>query len=120
MVTAISTASNRVMSCVNVGGAMDSPYADLVLSLAGLSYVIGSLHPYERVHLDPKGLFDAQRHVAGKIGAAVQQVRQRRPGNAKRRRGGRNRQPRGLDYFGSDEVSRMGRIFQWHGASPQF
>src|ERR1700722_7168532 len=71
MVTAIATASSLVMSCVNVGGGMDSPDADLFLPLAGFSYVIGGLHPYEGVHLDPKGLFDAQRHNAGKIGAAV-------------------------------------------------
>ena len=60
-----------------------APNLDGASALPGASDVIGRLHPHERVHLDAEGLFDAQGHVAGKVGVAVEQVRQGRPGDAK-------------------------------------
>ena len=51
---------------------VDSPNADLVLALAGLRDVVGSLHAHERVHLYAEGLFETQGHIAGQIGFAVE------------------------------------------------
>jgi hypothetical protein len=50
---------------------IESTDTDLLLTLAGLRDIIGSLHLHESVHPHPESLFDAERHVAGKIGAAV-------------------------------------------------
>ena len=54
---------------------------DLLLAFADLGDVVGSLHPHKCVHLHSKGLFNAERHVPGKVGLAVKQARQRRPGH---------------------------------------
>ena len=65
---------------------VNPPQMDLLLALAGLGNVIGSLHPHERVHLHSKGFLDAERHIPGKISPAVKQAGQRGPGNLKRGR----------------------------------
>ena len=93
----------------NVGKLMNAPDMDLVLALAGLRDVVGGLHSQERVHLHSKGFFNAQRHVSGKAGLAVEQARQGRPGNLKRRCRRCYRQARGLDNLRPNEISRMGR-----------
>jgi hypothetical protein len=47
-------------------------YIDSLLAFAGLSDVVGDLHPHERVHLYAEGFLDAERHVSGKVGFAVE------------------------------------------------
>ena len=56
---------------------------DLFLPLSGLRDIIGSLHPQGRIHLHSKGFFDAERHIPGKLGLAVDQAGERGPGNPK-------------------------------------
>jgi hypothetical protein len=45
------------------------------------------LHPHERVHRHAESFLDAQRHVAGQAGFAVQQTGKGRAGHLKRFRG---------------------------------
>ena len=71
-----STFHRKSISCVNVGWLANPLYADLLLALSGLGNVIRGLHPHERVHLDPEGFFNTQRHVPGKVGLAVEQAGQ--------------------------------------------
>lgn len=47
---------------------------DLLLPLARLGDVVGSLHPHERVHLHAKGFLNAEGHVPGKVSLAVKQA----------------------------------------------
>ena len=54
---------------------MNAPDMDLLRALAGLGDVVGGLHSQQRVHLHTKGFFNAQCHVSGKAGLAVEQAR---------------------------------------------
>src|SRR5271165_183941 len=87
---------------------------DLALAKPGASDVVGRLHSHERVHLDSKRFFDAERHVAGEIGLAVQKAGQSWTGYSQRRRGGSHRQSRRLDNFRPDEISGMRRVLHGH------
>jgi hypothetical protein len=62
------------VSNLSVSECWNAPNMDLFFALAGLGDVVGSLHPHERVHSYAEGFFDAERHVSGEVGPAVQQA----------------------------------------------
>jgi hypothetical protein len=88
---------------------------DLLLPLARLGDVVGSLHPHERVHLHAKGFLNAEGHVPGKVSLAVKQAGQRGPGNLERGSGRRYREACRLDNFSPNEISGMRRVLHRHG-----
>jgi hypothetical protein len=98
-------------SCVNGGYVVNPPHMDLLLTLAGLGDVVGSLHPHERVHLHSEGFLNAQRHVPGEVGLAVKQAGERGTRNVQRGSSSRYRQPRRLDNLRADEISGWGGFF---------
>ena len=54
-------------------------YLNSLFSLASFSDVVGGLHPHQRIHLDPKCLFNTERHVARQVGLTVEQAGERGP-----------------------------------------
>src|SRR5208337_5569506 len=93
-------------SRVKISQLMNPAHMDLLLAPPGPGDVVRGLHPHECVHLHSESLLNAQRHVPGKVGLAVEQARQRRPGYPKRGGGSRHRQTGGLDNLRPDEISR--------------
>ena len=71
-------------SGVNVGHLSHSADVDLLFTLSGLDNVVGCLHAHECVHSRSKSLLKAKRHVAGKVGLAVEQAGKSRPGHPRR------------------------------------
>ena len=65
---------SRGTSDVDVDQWLHSPDLNPLLTLPGLGYVVGSLHPHEGVHLYSEGFFHAKRHVPGQIGFAVEEA----------------------------------------------
>src|ERR1700733_12676652 len=92
---------------------METAYTDSVFAFARLGNGVGSLHSHERVHLDAEGLFEAEGHIAGEIGAGVQQTRQSRTRYLESRGGGGDRKAGGLNNLGPDEITGMRRVL--HG-----
>ena len=74
------------------GQQRNAVHMDFLLAFAGLGNAIGRLHPHQRVHLRLEGFFDAERHIPGEVGLAVEQAGQRRLGNAQRCGGRRDGQ----------------------------
>ena len=62
----------------------------LARALAGLGNLPGRLHPQQRIHPHPKGLFDPQRHIGGEAAVLVEQDRQRLAGYPQHARCGRD------------------------------
>ena len=82
----------------------------MLLAFARLGDVVRRLHAHERIHLHPESLLDAQRHIPGKVGPAIEQTGECGPGNVKRFRRRRDRQARGNDNLRPDEITGMGRV----------
>ena len=74
---------------MNLSAGMKAAYADFLFAASGPGNIESRLHPHERVHLHAESLLDAQRHIPGQIGLAVQQAGQGRARHLKR--GGRVR-----------------------------
>jgi len=96
-----------------VGDVVNARDTNLVFVLSSFGNIERGLHPYQRVHFHAEGLFNPQRHVAGEVGPAVQEVGECRPGHAQRHGCPRYRQACGLDDLRPNEISGMRWIFQF-------
>ncbi len=103
---------------MHLGKLVNAEGADFLLALRGPGNIVGGLHSHKRVHLHAKSLFNAKRHVPGKVGAAVQQAAQRSAGNVKRDGGGHSKagglDDLRLDDLRLDEIPGMRRIIHGH------
>jgi hypothetical protein len=90
---------------------MESPHTNLFLALACFCDVVGGLHAHESVHSYAKGLFDAERHVAGKVGLAIEQAGERGPGHSEDRCGGGHGKAGWFKDFRPNKITGTGRFF---------
>lgn len=91
---------------------------DVTGVLTRFRHIVGELHAQQMVHLRPKRLFDAQHHFRCERGFAVKKIGERGAADFQNLRRLGYVEAEGFDDFGSDQVTRMGRVFHRHFGSP--